>query len=167
MFELKTILHRDLTCELLEDIISLKSVFWSYNHQEHLDWIYKNLNDTDIHVFLLHDKTIIAYLNLIQIEVVVDEKKIQGFGIGNVCAKERGHGWGKLLIDRVNDFIVNSEKIGLLFCKNGLVNFYTKCNWKIVSNLNTNSIEIKDNINVMVFNFIQGFSTLEYFGRMF
>lgn len=41
-------------------------------------------------------------------------------------------GGGKSLVIGVNGYLLENNKKGLLFCKQGLLSFYSKYNWKLV-----------------------------------
>lgn len=167
MYEVIFVEHNQLTTELINEIIAVKSAAWVYSYEAQLDWINCNLKNSDIHVLLLLDKRPIAYLNLIQIELKLDSKTHEGFGIGNVCAIEKGKGWGKILLSFVNDYIIKQNKVGLLFCKEGLIKFYNESGWKLVSNKNVFLSQVNSKVNTLVFNEPNGFSNLYYIGKSF
>lgn len=168
MFELTTITHSEISSEQLDQIIKIKSVAWPYSYEEQLKWINNNLKETDIHVILMNEKNQpIAYLNLITIEIILDNKPVSAYGIGNVCALEMGEGWGKELLLRTNEFLVKQQKIGLLFCKDALVKFYIKNNWTLIAPNFLCIGEGKD-VNTMLFDSAsRHFEKLEYHGKLF
>ena len=167
MFNLITINHSKITPELLDKIIKLKSVAWSYSYEEQKKWIYRNIKNNDIHVLLLKNDEIISYLNLIDIELLINGKKKKAFGIGNVCAVEKGKGFGREIMKQVNQFIIERKRIGLLFCKIELVEFYKKNCWSIILKDKIILPFDKTNIETMIFNQNETINGLKYNGKTF
>lgn len=167
MFDLKLIPHNNLSQKYLDEIIHIKSIAWPYSYEKQLEWINFNLKDSDIHVLLYLDEEPVAYLNLIEIKLIVDEIQMISYGIGNVCAKEKGKGWGKELISQTNAYLTQTNKIGLLFCKNLLVEFYKLNNWRVIEKECLSLRFNDDTILTLTFNLANGFQELEYFGRPF
>ncbi|BAP39192.1 GNAT family N-acetyltransferase [Acinetobacter guillouiae] len=150
MFQIKLIKHQDATGKDIKEIIDLKSKQWSFSLDEQMQWIKNNIKNSDFHILLLLDKKSVAYLNLIDIELIVNGTTRKGFGIGNVCAIEKGKGYGFELMKEVNKIITNLNKIGFLFCKEPLLKFYSSLGWV---KLASQHYKIKgDNLNVMIFN---------------
>jgi hypothetical protein len=167
MFELKYIFHGQLTENLLSEIIKIKTAAWPYCYESQKSWIYENLKDSDIHLLLLKDKKVVAYLNLVDIELLIDSYSFLGYGVGNVCAIEKGFGYGAELLKKTNDFIINKKRIGMLFCKLELLNFYNKYDWikvergKICLQFNN------ENIITMILNYSLSFNFISYYGNSF
>lgn len=167
MFELILIHHDQITLDLLDEIIKVKSAAWPYNYEEQLNWMNTNLKNSSIHVILLANKNIVAYLNLIEIELIIDSNYSWGYGIGNVCALKKGKGWGKELISRVNVYLEKNDKIGLLFCKNKLINFYRDNGWFLIRKEQLIFTNIISDINIFAFNLKSDFKILTYTGELF
>jgi hypothetical protein len=167
MFELILIPHKEVNSSQLEEIIKVKSKAWPYSFDKQLEWISANLKETDIHVLLFLNETCVAYLNLIVIEFMLDGIVIDGFGIGNVCAIEKGNGYGKEIITQTNLYLVQRNKIGLLFCKNNLINFYNLYDWKLIEKKKLTLLFDNESIETMIFNSDMEFHILKYFGRPF
>ena len=150
MFQVKVIKHQDITQQELDEVIAIKSKQWQYNYEQQLSWINKNIKESDIHLLLLLDNNIVAYLNLIDIDVEINENFIKGYGVGNVCAIEKGKGFGFEIMKEANSYILDSQKVGLLFCKQPLLRFYKSLNWNDVEpkNYKINGRVLK----VMIFN---------------
>ena len=150
MFCIKLISHNEITNNELNEVIKIKSSQWKYSYEEHLYWIKKNLHESDIHVLLYLKKKAVAYVNLIDINLVLNGENKKGYGIGNVCAIEKGKGYGLEIMKEVNKIILNSNLIGVLFCKELLLNFYKQTGWK---QLESKYFKIsRDDIKVMVLN---------------
>jgi hypothetical protein len=167
MFELKVIPHAEITTETLNEIIRIKSVAWSYSHSEHMDWINNNLKNTDFHVLLQKENKAVAYLNLVTIEITIDKVNHQAIGIGNVCSLEKGKGYGKELMKLTTHYVLQNNKIGLLFCKKKLMGFYRKHGWKPMERKQLNVTFESFNIETMITNYKHNFSHLRYDGRAF
>lgn len=59
-------------------------------------------------------------------------------GIGNVCVDtEVEHkGFGRLLMDAADIYILEQHKNGVLLCKSKVKGFYEKCGWSVVESKN-------------------------------
>lgn len=167
MSDLILIPHIDVTKIQLEDIIKIKSTAWPYDFDDQVKWINAHLKGTDIHVLLSSNNKYRAYLNLIDIEIKIDGELFNGYGIGNVCALEKGKGWGKELILKTNAFLYENNRIGLLFCRDLLVDFYRLCNWEILKRELTNITFENKSIESMIFIYNKEFYNLEYLGNPF
>jgi len=166
MFKIKLIPHEDILESELNEVISLKSKQWCFGFDEQKEWIEKNLKSTDLHVILKKSDMDVAYLNLIDINLYVNGIQKKGFGIGNVCAVERGRGYGFKLMSEVNEILCNLDRIGFLFCKKPLVKYYRSLGW---FELNENQFKITcSKIYAMVFN-VQDQQNLkiDYYGAVF
>lgn len=148
MYSLRIVRNAVISNQVLKDVIKIKSVAWPYSFEEQVLWMENNLTQNDLHVLLLERDKPIAYLNLLNIEVLINSQKFHALGIGNVCAAKPRMGYGSILMDKVSDFVHMNNYIGLLFCKAKLVPFYEKFNWNIV--------QIRDledmNVHTMMFN---------------
>jgi len=126
-----------------------------------------NLKDSDIHVLLSLDNTFVGYLNLIQIEMIINNKPINGLGVGNVCTTIRGNGWGTELILLTNNYFRKYRKTGLLFCRDRLLNFYGLCHWKKINNSLLRVSFNNAGIVTMYFNHPGTVRLLEFTGKIF
>lgn len=159
---IKVIKHKDIDQITLDEIVSVKNLSWEYSNQEHLNWIAENLNGNDYHFMLINNNEIIAYLNLVNVNVIYKNKSFPFIGIGNVCSKYKGVGLGKELISEVNNFIETNSLYGILFCKYQLIEFYSKSNWLLIPNIN-----LSKNVYTMVYNFNLDPTLLKYNDRLF
>lgn len=167
MFELKVITHCEVGQNDLNQIIKVKSLAWPYTYQMQIKWMNENLNGSDLHLILNKDSKTVAYLNLINIDLRINNKECQSFGIGNVCSAENGKGYGNELMKLTNRFIKEDNKPGLLFCKPSLVGFYEKFYWAVIEK---NKLKLKvNNMNfeTMYFNIAPDLQLLEYYGHTF
>ena len=167
MYKLKIVQHADIEKHDIDEIIHIKSAVWPYPYKRQIEWIEKNLKESDLHVFLLNKKKVVAYLNIIDIELIIDSSPFNALGIGNVCAIEKGKGYGIELMKQTNQFIIQEDKIGLLFCKHSLVDFYIKCGWIIIKDQKLKLSFNNKNIEALVFNDILRFHQLTFHGQAF
>jgi len=159
--------HADISSNKLNEICELKSIAWPHSIESQLNWIKSNISDNDIHVILSNENESLAYLNLININCVVDGKLVHGYGIGNVCSREQGLGYGSILMEVINKYLIENKKVGVLFCKSKLVEFYRKFDWCLVSKEKLNLSFNNDNIETMIINLENNFNLLEYSGKSF
>lgn len=127
--------NKELSVQEKNDIINLKEQYWKHGICSQLEWMDKNIKDGDIHLIARGtDGFICAYLNIVQLNVLVDERKIQCLGIGNVCvdSKYKHNGLGSELCKKANTIIREKGQQGILLCKKSLLPFYDKCNWKVI-----------------------------------
>lgn len=166
MHRVETISHAAITKELLDEIIKVKMVAWPYSYDRQQAWIADNLKASDVHVLLYSGDTIQAYLNLIDIGFDLDAIPHTGYGIGNVCALERGKGYGRELMLAVNNYLDQENRTGLLFCKDALVKFYTECGWLLIDHNRVQLAAGNDQVRCMISK-PMAFEQLQYSGRLF
>ena len=167
MISLTVIKHFDISNYMLDEVIKIKSAAWDYDYDKQLQWIGNNISDDDIHLLLNIDDTFVAYMNLIDIEFLVNNILYKGYGIGNVCSIKRGVGYGDILMHLANDYLKLHNKIGILFCKKQLIDFYKRNNWVIVD---TDKIHIHSanyEIYTMLYNYNDNIRHLIYNGNLF
>lgn len=117
----------------IDGIIRLKSQHWEYPEDSQKKWIKDNLSDDDFHLWIENsDRRVIAYLNMIHLEAIFDNKKMNIIGVGNVCVEKElaGKGIGKLLMSVGNYYINQDKSKSILLCKKSLREFYMKCGWE-------------------------------------
>lgn len=157
--------HANLTVEKLGEIINIKMKQWQYSKEEHLDWMHKNISSNDLHALLYLDTVPVAYANLIDIVIERNTHSLQGWGLGNVCAIERGKGYGIELMEYINQYIHETDRLGVLFCKQPLLKFYSSLNWV---HLQSHQYEILNlNCDVMVYNCDLDKGVIKYNGTLF
>ena len=166
MFSLKVIRHADISKNELDEIIKIKSVAWPYPYEKQLEWISQHLKNSHLHLLLLKNNEAVAYLNLIEIEIEIDHKLFNAFGVGNVCAIEKGKGYGNELMKLTNGYIIDKGQVGLLFCKKELIDFYKRFAWTIVDKNKLILSFDNSKIEAMV-NRLQPFIKLQYKGKSF
>jgi hypothetical protein len=167
MFSYRFITHSGLTKNDLDIIIKIKSAAWPYSYEKQVKWININLKESDIHVLLYYDQELVAYLNLLGIKLIIDDVSKISYGVGCVCSKEKDKGWGSELITRTNSYIIQNNRVGLLFCKYPLVGFYKKNNWNLIEKGKLSISFNTDFINTMIFNCKEEFQNLKYLDKSF
>jgi len=160
------LLHSKLSKTDLAKIISIKQKHWNYSSKEHENWIRNNIINDDIHVMMLENEILFGYMNLVNVEVIINKQKNIFLGIGNVCSLIQGNGYGKKLLLDVQEFIINNDFKGILFCNDKMVSFYKKYNWNLIDHNVVKSKNIKKT-NIMTFNFKNNISCFEYNDRIF
>jgi hypothetical protein len=166
MINIIKINHRDVSLEQLIEICQLKTFSWQYPIESQLEWIRKNISDQDIHVLLYEHNKLEAYLNLISIVLEIDNRKVSGFGIGNVCSRNKGQGFGRKLMTDIGSFLSNKNRIGLLFCNSGLTSFYSKFNWTIVDKSRLLLQIDNENFETMIYG-CEKYFLIKYMGNQF
>lgn len=164
MYSIQMIRQVDVDAAIIERAIVLKQRAWPYPKESQLIWIQNNLQEEDFHVFLLQDGHDIAYLNMVNISCIINGACIRCVGIGNVCSSVSGG--GKTLLSHINSYLVNNNLVGLLFCKDAVVGFYEKCDWKLISLEQVIQPNLLVGTNTMVYN-VNNVDTIEYYDRNF
>lgn len=163
MFSLSICPHSMATPAFLKQVIAIKNVAWSHSEESQWAWMQNNLNPEDLHCLLLEDEHPIGYVNLVN-EQLIDgnENSIWIWGIGNVCVAIKGKGYGAELMEKTNEFITITKRVGLLLCHERVRNFYEKCGWVV----NKEVIRPENGILAMTYNFD---NTIKYTykGRLF
>lgn len=135
-FSFKIVKHSLLSDSAIHKIIGLKKQYWNYSLKSHKNWLNENINKDEYHIWIENENgNILAYLNLVFVEIKLDMKIEEYVGIGNVCTNKRvsGEGFGLLLMHVCNFFINSQNKKAVLLCKNSLVKFYKKSGWETFS----------------------------------
>ena len=168
MLNTKIIKHSDLNNELLLEICSIKNIAWPYPLESQKQWLRNNLIGSDIHLLLYNEDILIAYLNLVNVEVVIDKNKVKALGVGNVCSSVRGKGYGADLMRAANNYILQCKKSAILFCNRELLNFHQKYDWIAVDRDSIDLPNIKaQTFEVMLYNVNLPVRSLLYSDRLF
>ncbi|WP_419237892.1 GNAT family N-acetyltransferase [Photobacterium leiognathi subsp. mandapamensis] len=160
MFNVQIVKHGNISKEILITICNIKSIFGDYTLESQIKWLEDNLLNDDLHFLIYYKEKLVSYANIIKTELEVEGGKINVYGIGNVCVKEKYKGYGKILMSKVNEFIKHNNRSGILLCRKELVNFYNKNGWKLLTGDN-------DGINLMIFNLDFNYINAQYKGRLF
>ncbi len=167
MYQLEVISHSCLTPTVLDIIIDIKSKSWDYTYKEQKSWIDKNIHNKDLHLLLKKNNNYVAYMNLIDISVLVNDIIEKMYGVGNVCAIEKRLGYGSELMKLSNQYILRNNNPSILFCKKELIDFYSNFNWRLLKQDMVFSPFCNNDIFTMVFNYSSEIYTLQYDGKAF
>ena len=154
MDKIEVFQHGELPLPIKKEIISVKSQYWRFSYESQLQWMDKNLQKGDLHFLLRNANQVIAYLNLVNINLLMDNEQIGAIGVGNVCvSKEKSNnGYGSKIMSLANEKIKSLKIPGVLLCHERLIDFYTKVGWRVLScdNIIIDSKSFKE--KVMIFN---------------
>ena len=165
--ELVVIKHRDILFRDLLRAIAVKSIAWPHPLESQVRWIVDNIGDDDGHVFLKEGSEDLAYMNLVKINFIANNTEYMAYGIGNVCAAVKGKGYGRELMNRVNDYIKRKKMCGLLFCKDTLVPFYKQYGWEEVKRDVCEKPELAGGVHVMTYLAPEKIVNFKYRGKAF
>ncbi len=128
---------KELAIEEIEEINSLKNQYWKHSADEHMKWFRENIKSNDNHIMLYGggEYNLLAYLNIVHVDVAVNQRPHRMMGIGNVCVNmDKQHsGYGAILMSAANMFIKDKRSCGLLLCHEDLLSFYKKMGWSIMN----------------------------------
>ncbi len=158
--------HEALDAANLNQVIKIKSCAWPYSYDDQLEWIEGHLSPRDLHVFYHVEDQPIAYLNLIDTTVWLDDNQVPIYGVGNVCVIHKGQGQGLALMRLATDFIHTEHRLGMLFCKTPLIPFYEKAGWSVLAT-QVCRIELPPAVHVMVSRNQTNVECLRYDGILF
>lgn len=168
MFKFQITKNADVTAQLLDGICNIKSIAWPYNIESQKNWIKQNLLGEDLHVLMYSDTKLVAYLNLVHVNLEVDGINIKAMGVGNVCASEKSMGYGGKLLLETNRFLLKEKVVGILFCKEYLVDFYSKYDWKPFLRKNISFKKAQEiTFETMLFNAADKIGKIVYSDRFF
>lgn len=165
-FLTSVIKHSEISEEQLTEICRLKAIRWDYTLDQHKKWAIENIQASDFHILIKYDEKPIAYTNLVDVTAIINDTNINVRGIGNVCTSETGKGFGNILMEEVNAVLVQNQWKGILLCKDNLVPYYEKFDWKLINSDKIMTKKFK-NTNIMYFNFLIEIDSLEYNDRNF
>lgn len=125
----------ELSDKDLYELIRLKQQYWAYDEVMQKKWFDNNIKPCDYHVLVRSNDSLLAYLNIVNINVDLNDKKIGMLGIGNVCVDQEHAkiGIGSVIIGIVNSFIKSRKMCGVLLCRNNVTGFYKKNQWDLVA----------------------------------
>lgn len=150
----------------MTEICILKAIRWEYSLEQHKKWMIENIQSNDFHVLIKDVQKPIAYTNLVDITTIINNENVNVRGVGNVCTSETGKGFGNVLMEEVNAVLTQNQWKGILLCKDHLVPYYEKFDWKLI-NKNAVKAEKYSEINFMIYNFENTITSLEYNDRNF
>lgn len=141
----------ELAAEEIRKINMLKNRYWKYTEQEHMTWFKENIGPEDWHLLVWKDSILLAYLNIIHVDVSFDYDLYRLMGIGNVCTAKEHSGAGAIMMATANAFVKKMNACGILLCKNNIVLFYKKSNWEMYDASEVFVASQKYTHNIMVY----------------
>lgn len=163
--------HKEINKKTLLEICLLKDQHWKHGIENQLKWINFNINEEDIHLIMYCNKNLLGYINLVNRKISLDNdtKGLKVFGIGNVCISKQnqGCGLGTKLIKTVGKLLLDNERIGVLLCRDSMIEFYKKNGWILIEKPRQGEHFKKLNVNVMIFNLNDNFDTIDLLGTSF
>ena len=164
--ELQTIRHSDILFRDVLRAISVKSVAWPHPIESQVKWIIDNMKPDDIHVFLREEGKDVAYMSLSPVKGILNGNETAFLGIGCVCSAVKGMGYGNRLMQEVNCYLEKNNAKGLLFCREGVIRFYQKNNWRLIPQDQLQLNILHEGVFTMVYNCDQ-VKSLVYMDREF
>lgn len=164
--ELQLIKHYDILFRDILRAVSVKSVAWPHPVESQLKWIIDNMFPNDLHVFLTDGVADKAYMTLSPVEGLMNGSNTSFMGVGCVCSANPGMGGGKSLIINTNQYLIENSLKGLLFCKQNLIDFYSKYNWKLIPPERVQFKTPHQGVFTMVYN-CEDIERLDYSDRFF
>jgi len=131
-FKIQLLENSRISDKVRDKIIHLKQEYWDYPYESHLKWMEENIREDEYHLIITDSMDeVIAYLNIVNVSLTLNNSGEEVMGVGNVCVKKSysGQGIGRLLMGISNYYINSFGKRGILLCKQPLINFYEKCGW--------------------------------------
>jgi len=164
---LEIVKHKDILFKDLLRAIKVKSVAWPHSLESQVKWIIDNIDDEDEHVFLKEGTKDLAYMNLVRVSFKANNTDYMAYGIGNVCSAEKGKGYGRELMNRVNDYLKQNQSCGLLFCRDALVPFYKLYGWEEVKQDVCEEPVLAEGVHVMTYLAPEKIISFKYSGKEF
>jgi hypothetical protein len=164
--ELQLIQHSSILFRDVLRVIDIKSVSWPFPVESQLRWILDNVKDDDTHVFLHDGETDLAYLTLSPVKAKLNGILTSFMGVGCVCTRYHGTGLGEALVLRLNEYLLENNYRGLLFCKNSLIPFYRRYDWEMIPLERVHLEQFHDGVFTMAFN-TGDVNRLDYSDRLF
>ena len=152
MCHLRVIKHKEILFSEILEIIDIKYRAWPYSLDKQLLWIIDNIQGDDLHLILNDEGINVAYMDMVDVRLKVGSENVDVYGIGNVCSILKGKGYGKELMKQANEYLVDNNKAGLLFCHIPLIKFYEKFGWSLVPQENMGLSICGDETRMMIFN---------------
>ena len=156
--KIKIVKNKNIILIELKKIIKLKNSEWKYNFSSHIKWIKDFLKPYDMHFLLFKNNQLVGY-NLLRKRLIFDtinnSQKSYFFYFDTfiIDKKYRKKGYAGYFINKINNFILKHNKLGLLLCKKIHINFYKKYKLKKVIKKKFKFLDKKTRLNIMVINF--------------
>ena len=157
-FILKVLKKKKINSNLKKKIFKLKNQHYKFSIKKQLKWFEENINSDDYHNLLFSKKVLIGYNCLRSMEIFITTKKniikknIYLFDTLVLNKEFRNIGLSKKIMINSNKIILNKKCMGLLFCNNKMIDYYSKFDWKFLKKEQVIS-KRSSRLNAMIFNF--------------
>ena len=135
MINIELIKHSDVSKNAIDEIITIKNEHWRYSYEQQLEWLDKNILESDYHLLVRNSEArLVAYLNMVLLILTLENGvNIQFIGIGNVCTTlaNKNQNLGNLLLSASAYYLKSNSIPSCLFCKENLIGFYMRNGWKL------------------------------------
>lgn len=134
----KVVKHGNLSMAEGLRIAYLKDQHWPYGLESQILWMKDSIELDDAHLLGEeqdgNNMVLKAYSTLTNLRIEIDEQHIDCIGVGGVCVDKaiQHFGIGRLLMNEARKYINSQNKLGILLCKDMLVPFYEKCDWRLL-----------------------------------
>lgn len=130
--EIEVLETKELKINTIKIINQLKNQYWKHEDDEHMRWFRENMRPDDLHILMGGGYNLLAYLNIVHVDVTINQEPYRMLGIGNVCvsSEERQSGVGAILMSSANALIKSMNSCGLLLCHDDVKGFYLKSGWE-------------------------------------
>lgn len=155
---LKVLKKKKINSNIKKQILKLKKQHYKFSIKKQLKWFEENINSDDYHNLLFSKKVLIGYNCLRSTEIFITKKKniikkkFYLFDTLVLNKKFRNLGLSKKIMISSNKIILNKKCLGLLFCNNKMINYYSKFGWKFLKKEQIIS-KRSSRLNTMIFNF--------------
>ena len=119
-----------------KNIFKLKKKNYNFKLKEQQKWFDTNIKKNDIHNLLFFKKKLIGYNCLRSVKYfffrkknILYKKKFLLFDTLIIDPKFRKKGLSTIILKKSLRLITLKRKIGVLFCKNSMINYYKKFLW--------------------------------------
>lgn len=131
---LSTFAHTDLPSAFSWQAVAYMRQIWPSLFTGGLTWLREPYpaDLSTFHVVIHHDEVLVAYAAVIRVTVSHDGTDYAIDGVGNVLTATpyRGRGYGRQVVERVNDWLDGSDAdAAVLFCAPDLESYYARSGW--------------------------------------
>ena len=155
-YNLKSIASDKLTNKEIKDICLLKDTQWKFGIKSQINWFNNNIKKNDLHNLFYINSKLVGYTLLrkrtFEIKALNKKAKYLLFDTLVIDKKYRDIQLSKLIMNFNNMIIKRSTLFSFLICKDKLVSFYKKNNWKKLNKKTFNIVDYPFSSNGMIFN---------------
>ncbi len=137
----KIIFKKNISKKEIEDLCKIKSENWDYDLKSQINWWKENSDEDYLIITLMNIKKKVAFLRIRKREIFINSKPLKCSFITEVCVsnKFKSMGIGRKIMFEANKYLISQKEIGYLLCFKDKDEFYKKCKWISLSNINFRS----------------------------